>query len=135
LKYKSIIPGKPMPSKRCSMNSRLLVLVAFLATLSRTSYGQRTGMGGDGGSCSEEELMQWALDQGVYADKVQAADFAFEAPANSSLWTDRSVCYVVFVYLAKRASPPRSNALFLRFVVIISYTSSCIFQARLLLPF
>jgi hypothetical protein len=62
----------------------------------------RVGLGGDGASCNEEDLMQWALEQGVYAKKLQAANFAFENPSiNSSIWTERSVCACHWLLLSR----------------------------------
>lgn len=46
--------------------------------------------GGYRGKCSDQDLLAWAREKGVYADKITVADFAFEdVNAKESVWTDR----------------------------------------------
>jgi hypothetical protein len=83
----------------------LLLIVGVLAALCALTFvpasllggqgkggpGTRTtGKGGDGGQCSDMDLIKWATSRGVYADKITVADFAFEnGEADGKVWTER----------------------------------------------
>lgn len=61
----------------------------FISDFQRKLFVQ-SGEFRETGTCSDRELLKWAKKHGVYADKLEVADFAFENPGvNASVWTDR----------------------------------------------